>query len=76
MITNHTWKDFWLNEGYTMWLERKIVSRLHNNPKLIDFDAIIGWKSLQNCVDHFGHDNPLTACVPDLKGIDPDDAFR
>ena len=26
-------------------------------------------------MDVFGSDNPLTALVPDLKGIDPDDSF-
>ena len=24
LITNHTWEHFWLNEGWTVWLERKI----------------------------------------------------
>jgi leukotriene-A4 hydrolase len=28
LVTNHTWAHFWLNEGWTVWLERKIASRL------------------------------------------------
>jgi leukotriene-A4 hydrolase len=28
LITNHTWEHFWLNEGWTMWLQRKIVARM------------------------------------------------
>ena len=24
LVTNHTWEHFWLNEGWTVWLERKI----------------------------------------------------
>jgi leukotriene-A4 hydrolase len=26
-------------------------------------------------INTFGHQSPLTALIPDLKGIDPDDAF-
>jgi hypothetical protein len=28
-----------LNEGWTMWLQRKIVTRTHNNPAHFDLDA-------------------------------------
>ena len=34
LVTNHTWAHFWLNEGWTVWLERKIVSRVANNPEV------------------------------------------
>lgn len=39
------------------------------------FSAIIGWKSLTDSVEHFGHDHEFTKLVTDLKGKDPDDAF-
>lgn len=26
LVTNCTWDHFWLNEGWTVWLERKITS--------------------------------------------------
>jgi hypothetical protein len=35
---------FWLNEGWTTWLQRKIMARVKNNPKFLDFDAIEGRK--------------------------------
>ncbi len=25
LVTNHTWEHFWLNEGWTMWVQRKIM---------------------------------------------------
>ena len=28
LVTNARWSDFWLNEGWTVFLERKIVGRL------------------------------------------------
>lgn len=27
LITNATWKDFWLNEGFTVFLEYKMLGR-------------------------------------------------
>ena len=34
LVTNHTWAHFWLNEGWTMWLERKVTSKVFKNPEL------------------------------------------
>ena len=32
-MTNETWESFWLNEGWTMMLERKIMMRLRPPPR-------------------------------------------
>jgi leukotriene-A4 hydrolase len=37
--TNATWDHLWLNEGWTMWFQRKIMARIHNDVAII-FDAI------------------------------------
>jgi len=29
LITNASWKDFWLNEGFTVFLEMKILEIVH-----------------------------------------------
>lgn len=31
LVTNAVWNHFWLNEGWTVWLERKITSRCKKN---------------------------------------------
>ena len=28
LVTNSTWEHFWLNEGWTVWLERKIMAKV------------------------------------------------
>ncbi len=28
---NRTWEHFWLNEGWTMWLERNIMTTVSEN---------------------------------------------
>ncbi|CAG8448674.1 11273_t:CDS:10, partial [Scutellospora calospora] len=74
LVTTMNWEHFWLNEGWTVFIERKIMGRVHGD-KIIDFDAIIGWKSLKQDIEHFGPDNVLTALNPKLKDVNPDDSF-
>jgi hypothetical protein len=63
-------QHFWLNEGLTVFLERKIIRALHG-PAQQHLHAIIGWNALRsNVEDHFKN-GPYTAMVPDLTGVDP-----
>ncbi|CAJ0763134.1 4704_t:CDS:10 [Entrophospora sp. SA101] len=74
LVTTANWEHFWLNEGWTIFTERKIISYVHSE-KHAEFDSIIGWRALSDDIKLFGSDNPLTALAPNLKGIDPDDCF-
>ncbi|EON68246.1 leukotriene A-4 hydrolase [Coniosporium apollinis CBS 100218] len=74
LISNASWEHFWLNEGWTTYLERRIQAAIHGEPHR-DFSAIIGWKALQDSVERFGEDHEFTKLIVDLKGKDPDDAF-
>ncbi|XP_041349920.1 leukotriene A-4 hydrolase-like [Gigantopelta aegis] len=74
LVTNNSCEHFWLNEGHTVFVERKIASRLHGGEQMRHFMASEGWDALQNAVNTL--ENPLyTKLIPDLKGVDPDDAF-
>lgn len=77
LITNASWSHFWLNEGWTVFLERAILSRLSSDRKLtLDFLASRGFSALTDDIKRYGVDHPFTCLVPDLSGgIDPDDAF-
>ncbi|XP_076025317.1 leukotriene A-4 hydrolase [Genypterus blacodes] len=74
LVTNKTWEHFWLNEGHTVYLER-MIQRCMEGEQFRQFKAIGGWKELQESVNTFGANNPLTNLVPNLKEVDPDDAF-
>eukprot|EP00092_Neocalanus_flemingeri_P025554 GFUD01027705.1.p1 GENE.GFUD01027705.1~~GFUD01027705.1.p1 ORF type:complete len:610 (+),score=157.60 GFUD01027705.1:266-2095(+) len=75
LVTNFNFEHFWLNEGFTVFTERKIIGRMHGEPSR-HFSAILRWKDLQETVNvNLGPNNPLTALVPRLAGVDPDDAF-
>ena len=74
LVTNQSWRHFWLNEGWTMFVQRKVMALLYGK-SLAEFDAIKGLKALQGSVDHFGCEHNFTSLLPNLKDIDPDDAF-
>jgi leukotriene-A4 hydrolase len=73
LVTNATWDHFWLNEGWTVWFQRKIMARIKKNPKFIDFDAIEGRKHLQDAMNELAPNK--TRLVLDIKDDDPDDAY-
>ena len=74
LVTAATWMDFWLNEGWTTYLERRLQAALHGEA-FRDFSAIIGWKALSDSVNDYGENNDFTKMIPSLHGKDPDDAF-
>jgi aminopeptidase N len=74
LVTNATNEDFWLNEGFTVWAERRILEAIHG-PEAAVLGWAIGQKALDESVERFGAGSPLTRLKTDLKGIDPDEAF-
>jgi hypothetical protein len=74
LVTNATMDHFWLNEGFTVWAERRIQEALHGEEAAVLAWAI-GQKALDKEFERFGKDSVLTKLRTDLKGVDPDDAF-
>ncbi|GFY39975.1 leukotriene A-4 hydrolase [Trichonephila inaurata madagascariensis] len=74
LVTNKNFEHFWLNEGFTTFFERKIVGRMHGEA-FRHFECIGGWTQLECEVKHLGEKHDFTKLVPDLKGVDPDEAF-
>ncbi|XP_064604430.1 leukotriene A-4 hydrolase-like isoform X1 [Liolophura sinensis] len=75
LVTNNSPDHFWLNEGHTTFLERKVTARLHSGEKFRQFMALDGWKDLKDAVETIGPKHDHTKLVLDLRGVDPDDAF-
>ena len=46
LVTNKNFEHFWLNEGFTVFVERKIMGRLHGEPAR-HFSAIGGMTDLK-----------------------------
>ncbi|KAJ9651919.1 Leucyl aminopeptidase yscIV [Neophaeococcomyces mojaviensis] len=76
LVSNASWEHFWLNEGWTTYLERRIQAINHgNDDRYRDFSAIIGWSALTDSIKNYGETHDFTKLIVDLKGKDPDDAF-
>ncbi|KAL6739553.1 hypothetical protein Aduo_012992 [Ancylostoma duodenale] len=75
LVTNASWEHFWLNEGFTVFLERKIHGRLQGEAER-QFESESGYdEALTTAVKTFGDSHEFTKLIPDERGIDPDDAF-
>lgn len=74
LVSAGSWEHFWLNEGWTTYLERRIAGFVHGEEHR-HLSAIIGWKALEESIKLYGEDHEYTKLVVDLEGKDPDDAF-
>jgi len=72
LVTNATWTDFWLNEGFTTYIERRITEAVYGRP-FAEMGATIGVSDLQKDRDTAEQPGDKTL-LPDLEGRDPDDA--
>jgi len=70
LVTNATWRDFWLNEGFTVYLERRIVEALYGERRERMEDAL-GLQSLRR--DLADLDPAHQQLALDLRNEDPDD---
>lgn len=73
LVTNATWDHFWLNEGWTVWFQRKIMCKIKRNSKFLDFDAIGGRKALSDAVERMAKKN--CRLVLNIGDDDPDDTY-
>lgn len=72
LVTNATWDDFWLNEGFTVYFERRISEALYGK----DFAAMLWDLGRDELMDDLKTlPQNLTSLKVDLKGKDPDDGF-
>ena len=74
LVTNADMDHFWLNEGFTVWAERRLLEALHGRGGA-GLAWAIGEKALEESLARFGQSSPLTRLRTELAGTDPDDAF-
>lgn len=73
LVTNSTWEDFWLNEGFTVYFENRIMEEIYGKESA-DILAYIEFQELENELKVIGNgDFPEdTHLKLNLKGRDPD----
>ena len=68
LVTNKDWTNFWMNEGFTTFLERKI-SELINGEDIANLEAVVGMVNLEQAISSIGRDHSFTSLMPDLKNV-------
>ncbi len=74
LVTNASWNDFWLNEGFTTYFESRIMEALYGK-EYADMLSLLGLQDLNKTLKEMDSDNPLSCLKLNLKGMDPEDAL-
>ena len=76
LVTNATWDDFWLNEGFTVYFEHRITEALYGK-EYNDMTSLLGHQDLLATMAEIdsGKHPEDTALRLNLKGRNPDDGM-
>ncbi|HKG21100.1 MAG TPA: M1 family metallopeptidase [Blastocatellia bacterium] len=70
LVTNATWRDFWLNEGFTVYLERRIQEAVYGRGRE-EMEAVLGRQDVEREMSTLEDRDEILHV--DLKGRDPDE---
>lgn len=73
LVTNSSWKDIWLNEGFTSYVENRIVEQVYGR-ELADMENVISQAGLAETLKSMSPADQMLALSP-LTGRDPDEAL-
>lgn len=73
LVTNASWKDMWLNEGFTSYVENRIVESLYGT-ELAQMEDVISQFGLKKELEELPKERQALA-LPPLLGADPDEAL-
>ena len=74
LVTNATWNDFWMNEGFTVYFENRIMEALYGKD-FDDMQKILGQEDLRETIAGIGEASIDTHLKLQLDGRDPDDGM-
>ncbi|MGV9007310.1 MAG: M1 family metallopeptidase [Brevundimonas sp.] len=69
LVTNSTWSDIWLNEGFTTYFENRIMEAVYGRDRALMLQ-VLGWNDLQSGLASMPAAD--TKLHVDLTGRDPD----
>jgi leukotriene-A4 hydrolase len=72
LVTNATWRDLWLNEGFTDYMESRIMGAVYGEERA-SMEAVLGLESLRANLATLQPDDQVLAI--DLRDRDPNLAF-
>lgn len=72
LVTNATWRDLWLNEGFTEYLQGRIMRAVYGDARQA-MEEVLDLATLREDLDSVPPGDQVLAI--DLRGRDPDDGF-
>ncbi|XP_035828765.1 aminopeptidase B [Aplysia californica] len=76
LVSIANWGEFWLNEGFTMYAQRRIQDKIYGRP-FSALETATGQSLLHSQIDLDGTDHPLTKLrVVIDEGVDPEDTYN
>jgi leukotriene-A4 hydrolase len=72
LVTNATWNDFWLNEGFTNYFERRIDEEIFGK-KEREMQEVFAKHALDDAIKDMGDGNKDTRLKTDYTGRNPDE---
>jgi aminopeptidase N len=74
LVTNATWNDFWLNEGFTVYFELRIMEALYG-PERMAMLEVLGRREVADEIAGLGPTSKDTHLRLALEGRNPDDGM-
>ena len=74
LVSNATLEHFWLNEGFTVYAERRILEALEGT-EAAELHAAVGLHELEVSLQRFAQRPELTRLRTEMQGVDPDEAY-
>lgn len=74
LVTNASWDETWLNEGFTTYVEHRIGEEVFGESEA-KMQDVLSRKVLKDNVEELGKDSPDTRLKIDLTGKNPDEGL-
>ncbi len=74
LVTNANAEHFWLNEGFTMYAERRLIEAL-DGADMAALAAALGRRELDESLERFADRPEMTKLRTHLAGVDPDECY-
>lgn len=73
LVTHSNWNDVWLNEGFTNYVENRIMQQVYGQSRA-DMELLLNVRELQQNLQSMPAAD--TRLQPDFNGRDPEEAFH
>jgi leukotriene-A4 hydrolase len=74
LVTNASWNDLWINEGFTTYVQYRIIEELHNTATRMR-DMVLDKNALEEYLNDKETLAEDTRLRPDFSGRNPDEGF-